>query len=358
MRSKSAKWTVLVVSSLLLVASGGVRAQDAVCAKPTEVAGFKTCADIAKAEEEGKLVIYSTDVEQGQAKIVAAFNAAFPKIKPSYVRALSASLYAKLQSERQAGQYLADIVNVDVVLANDFQKKNGYSRYVSPEMSAYRSEFRSKPEGYFTWAQLALAAIAYNPKLLAPDQAPKTWEDILNPKYEGTMNVKSSNSGVQHFVWYTVREVMGKDFWKGLAAQKPKAFDSYVQQYDRIVNGEDKIVIGAQYSGYLEFKAKGAPVEFVFPDKGVPASPQVWGIIDKSPNPQAARLFLDWFLSPVGQKVMQEALFLNSARDDAVSPPGGVAASKLKLLFPNDWNGFLGSKREFNAEWDRITGLR
>ncbi len=354
-----AKVLSLASAAALLIPVGGLsHAQDAVCSTPTEIAGFRTCADVAKAEQEGKLVIYSTDVEQGQSKIVAAFKASFPKIKPSYVRALSASLYAKLQSERQAGQYLADLVNVDVVLASDFLKKNGYAHYISPQMAAFRPEFKSKPEGYFTWAQLALAAIAYNPKLLLADQAPKTWADILNPKYAGMINVKSSNSGVQHFVWYTVREVMGKDFWKRLASQKPKAFDSYVQQYDRAVNGEDKIVIGAQYSGYLEFKAKGAPLEFVFPAEGVPASPQVWGIIDKAPNPQAARLFLDWFLSPVGQKVMQEALFLNSPRDDADPPPGGVAASQHKLLFPADWNGFLGSKREFNAEWDRITGLK
>ena len=132
---------------LALLGAANAQAQDAVCATPTEIAGFKTCADIAKAEQEGKLVVYSTDVEQGQAKIMAAFNAAFPKIKPSYVRALSASLYAKLQSERQAGQYLADVVNVDVVLANDFLKKKGYAQYVSPEMKAYRSEFKSKPEG-------------------------------------------------------------------------------------------------------------------------------------------------------------------------------------------------------------------
>src|SRR5215470_16686858 len=92
----------------MLFGTASAGAQDAVCVNPTEVAGFKTCADIAKAEQEGKLVVYSTDVEQGQAKIMAAFNATFPKIKPSYVRALSASLYAKLQSERQARQYLAD----------------------------------------------------------------------------------------------------------------------------------------------------------------------------------------------------------------------------------------------------------
>ena len=100
-------------AALLTLAAGLAHAQDAVCPTPTEIAGFRTCADVAKAEQEGKLVIYSTDVEQGQAKIVAAFNASFPKIKLSYVRSLSASLYAKLQSERQARQYLADLVNVE-----------------------------------------------------------------------------------------------------------------------------------------------------------------------------------------------------------------------------------------------------
>ena len=141
-------------------------------------------------------------------------------------------------------------------------------------------------------------------------------------------------------------------------AQQPRAFDSYVQQFDRAVNGEDKVVVGAQYSGFLEFKAKGAPLEFVFPAKGVPASPQVWGVIDRAPHPQAGRLFLDWFLSPVGQKVMQEALYLNSPRADAVPPPGGVSAANLKLLFPTDWEAFLSSRKAFAQEWDKATGLK
>lgn len=328
------------------------------CDRPQEIGGFKTCADIALAEQEGDLLVYSTDVEQGTAKILAAFNAQFPKIKTSYVRALSAALYAKLQQERQAGAYLVDVLNVDIVLANDFQKKNGYARYLSPELPAYKSEYKSKPDGFWVWGQIALAAIAFNPKTLSPDQAPKSWEDLLDPKYAGMINVKSSSSGVQHFVWYTVKEVLGPDYWPKFAQQKPRAFDSYVQQFERVVNGEDRIVVGAQYSGFLEFKAKGAPLEFVFPTKGVPASPQVWGVIDRSPHPQSARLFLDWFLSPVGQKVMQEALFLNSPRSDASPPPGGISAANIKLLFPSDWDAFLASRRAFSQEWDKATGVR
>src|SRR5262249_3101739 len=124
-------------------------AQETPCASPAQLQGFKTCADVAKAEQEGALVVYSTDVERGTAQILAAFRAIFPKINTSYVRAQSASLYAKLQSERQARAYLADVLNLDIVLSSDFQKKNGYSRYVSPEMSAYKPEYKSSPNGYW-----------------------------------------------------------------------------------------------------------------------------------------------------------------------------------------------------------------
>ena len=94
--------------------------------------------------------------------------------------------------------------------------------------------------------------------------------------------------------------------------------------------------MGAQYSGYIEFKAKGAPLAFVFPETGVPAVPETYGIVDQAPHPNAAELFMDWFLSPVGQKALAEALLLHSPRSD-VPPPGGadtVPLSKMKLLLP------------------------
>src|ERR1700687_6163463 len=56
------------------------------CDKPRQMEGFKSCADVAKAEAEGNFVLYSTDPEQGQVKLLASFNKMFPKIKTSYVR--------------------------------------------------------------------------------------------------------------------------------------------------------------------------------------------------------------------------------------------------------------------------------
>jgi hypothetical protein len=68
------------------------------------VKGFKTCADVAKAEAEGEIVLYTTDPEHGTVKMLAAFNELFPKIETNYIRLQAGALYQKLLSERQAKQ--------------------------------------------------------------------------------------------------------------------------------------------------------------------------------------------------------------------------------------------------------------
>src|SRR6476659_7473906 len=69
------------------------------CDNPRQMDGFKTCADVAKAEQEGALVVYSTDPEAPAEKELAKFRALFPKIKPTYLRLQAGALYAKLLTE-------------------------------------------------------------------------------------------------------------------------------------------------------------------------------------------------------------------------------------------------------------------
>ncbi len=362
------KTRVLAFVAVCILAAGGMggvgmaaagETAGGLCANPQKIQGFTTCADVAAAEREGAVVIYTPDVEQGTAKMLEAFHALFPKINTNYVRLQTGALYAKVQAERQARTYVTDVLNLsDIGLAFDFQKRNGYQRYISPEMAAYKPEFKSTPEGDWTWGSVNVGGISYNPKVVPPDQAPKSWEDLLDPKWKGSINVKTSNSGLQHFVWYMLTKELGAEYWQKLARQEPRAFDSYVQQYDRLVNGQDKVAECAQYSGFLEFKRKGAPLEFVLPARGVVAGPEVWGIVDNAPHPNAARLFLDWFLSPVGQKPFIDALLMHSPRTDVAPPPGAEPLSSFKLLYPSDWQDFLGSRNAFLRVWDAMVGRR
>src|SRR3954471_16254376 len=119
---------------------------------PQQLQGFKTCADLAKAEAEGEVVIYSTNPEAAAQKLLAVFRGQFPKIKTNYVLLQAGALYAKVLAERQAKSYLVDALQLsDMGMVLDFQKKGGYQRYVSPEMAAYKSEYKSEPVGHWVW---------------------------------------------------------------------------------------------------------------------------------------------------------------------------------------------------------------
>jgi iron(III) transport system substrate-binding protein len=349
----------LLAAALVALAAALGPSISLACDNPRQMDGFKTCADVAKAEQEGALVVYATDPEAASEAVLAKFHVAFPKINTTYLRLQGGALYAKLLSERQAHAYLADVLQPsDMSFAFDFQKRGGYMSYVSPEMAAYKLEYKSKPEGDWTWGALVIAGIAYNPNLVSAAEAPKTWLDAMNPKWGDAISVKVSNSGLQHVEWYVLRQLYGNDFWQKLAPLKPHAFDSYVQQFDRLVNGQDKVALTAQYSGYLILKAKGAPVEFVYPPDGLVATAEPWGLIKEAPHPEAAKLYLDWFLGVPGQTAGAQALYYNSLRPDVPPPPGGVNASQFKLLFPQDWHDFEQTHTQFVREWDKIAGLR
>ena len=130
---------------------------------PTKVLDFETRADVAKAEQEGEVIYYGHDGEAGIAVLLDAFRKDFPKIKTSYVRAQTGALYAKITAERSADRFGVDVLQLsDISPAIDFQKKGGWEQYVSPEYAAYKPEYQSTPAGYYGWAGVTFAGIAYN----------------------------------------------------------------------------------------------------------------------------------------------------------------------------------------------------
>lgn len=331
----------------------------AACDKPRQMDGFKTCANVEAAEKEGALVMYSPDPESNQTTLLNSFMAAFPKIKATYLRLQTGALYAKLMAERQAHTYQIDVLTLsDMTFALDFQKRGGWSRYESPELAAFTPEHQSKPEGYYMWAGIIIAGIAYNPTTLKPEDAPKSWKDLLNPKWKDVINVKVSNSGLQHEAWLMIKNIYGDDYWKQFGTLNPRAFDSYVQQFDRTVSGQDQVICTAQYSGYLQFKAKGAPIAFVNPTEGVIAAPLLTGAVDQAPHPEAAKLFMDWFTGVPGQQAYVNASALYSARTDVKPPAGGVPITEFKQLIPSDWDAFLKTHPAFVKEWNSMVGMR
>ncbi len=120
--------SMLAAAAALLLAPAAWA--DGVCEHPRQMDGFKTCANVEQAEKEGQFVLYSTDPESNMAQYLEAFHKMFPKIATNYVRLQAGALYAKVLAERQAHQYLADVMQItDMSFVLDFQKRNGYVPY-------------------------------------------------------------------------------------------------------------------------------------------------------------------------------------------------------------------------------------
>src|ERR1019366_5258861 len=100
------KSLLALMATAALLAGGPALAETGdLCAQPQEVQGIKTCADIAKAQAEGEVVIYSTNPEATAMKMLAEFHKLFPKIQTNYTRLQAGALYAKVTAERQAKTY-------------------------------------------------------------------------------------------------------------------------------------------------------------------------------------------------------------------------------------------------------------
>ncbi len=349
------------VAPMLQGSIGQAWAQGAAPArKATKVLDFMTGADVAKAEQEGEIVFYTHDSEPAGAAIIEAFTKDFPKIKGSYVRAQTGALYSKLIAERSAGRYTVDVVQFsDVATGLDFQKKGGYMRYVSPQVDAYAPEHLSNPVGDYFWIGLTIVGMSYNSDKVKADEAPKNWKDLLNPRWKNVMSVKQSTSGTQFAQWYELRRMYGEGFWKDFAKQRPRGFDSRAQIFDRLAKGDDKLCAMAEYAGYLLQKEKGSPLVFVAPPDGLVAAALVNGAVDKAPHPEAAKLFVDWLMSPRGQALYQNNKFIYyaSVRKDAPPMPGGVKLRDFKLLIPSDMAAFTAAQPAFLKEWNAMLGL-
>jgi iron(III) transport system substrate-binding protein len=85
--------------------------------------------------------------------------------------------------------------------------------------------------------------------------------------------------------------------------------------------------------------------------------PTVTGIVDRAPHPEAARLFVDWLLSPVGQAAYVKANYYYSLRKDVAAPPGGRPIAEMNVLVP-DWDESVATHGQYVKEWNALVGLR
>jgi iron(III) transport system substrate-binding protein len=284
----------------------------------------------ASAQVSGKLVLYTSQPNTDAQQTLDAFTAKHPGVEASFVRDGTPKVLAKLRAEVAAGQPQADVLLIaDSVTMEGLKQEGLLASYAAPAAAGYPAGTHDK-DGFWFSTKLITTGIVYNTK--APVK-PTSWLDLAKPEVKGQLQIPSpltSGAAMIHAVTLTANLKDGWKYYEALKANGTLAAGANGDILKAVAGGEKLYGFIVDYMPIRE-KAKGAPVEFVFPKEGVSAVTEPVAILKSSRNPAAARAFVDFILSPEGQALAARQGYV-PALPSAPLPAGYPARDAITVL--------------------------
>jgi len=274
------------------------------------------------AKKEGKLTFYTAGVlKQAVQPVINAFEKKYPFIKVEVWRADGGPVLSRALEEYKAGKYLVDVIEGTQNVMYVAEKAGLAQPFYSSNIAQLDEDAVMNAPGGGVYAaafRLSGYGVGYNTKLISKDQLPKSYQDLLDPKWKGKMVIVSGDTGVN---WASlIKNTFGEEFLKKLAKQE------FIVQtvmanalLDLIANGEYAISPTIIDSHVVERQKKGIPVAWV-PLEPVRVNLGQIMVARNAPNPHAALLFADFELTRQGGEIHLD-LGYNSFRKDL--PPLG-----------------------------------
>ncbi len=356
---RSKIWPLLTLVWVLILATGCIQQEAAPVPPqgsetlPVSQTEWETVEElIAAAEAEGgNLMVYSSMNIDDLEIILGQFQATYPFTRPEYYRASGDSMIQKALIEAQAGQQFADVFETQAFEVHRLMQEGLFDRFVAPESAAYPPQAKDA-DGYWTMDRINPVVIGYNTELVAPEDVPTRWEDLLDPRWRGLIGVEASDVELLSIMIQHWGEADALELWEGIAALDPGVVDGHTALAELVAAGEFAIAPNLYAYRVEDLKAKGAPIEWVKTEP-VFTYPQMVAVANGAPNPATARLFVNWLLSEAGQNAL-----LSVGRPPARPVADGGEASftaGLTLVFtaPADAENY-----DYYAEkWNSILGL-
>src|ERR1700716_3913453 len=251
---------------------------------------------VEAARKEAKVILYSSmDLPVGE-KLAKAFEGKFPGIAVQVERSGSERLFQRVDQEFSSNIRAADVINSSDASHFISWKKNGWlAPFVTEDIAQhFLPEFRD-PDGMSATSRIYLSSIAYNTNLVKPEDAPKSFADLLDPKWAGKMVKGHPAYGgtIMTTTFQLVRE-LGWEYFEKLSKQRVMQVQSSTDPPKKLALGERAIMAdGNEYNAVL-LKEAGQPVEPVYPTEGTPTISGPTGIFATAPPPKAARLVQAW----------------------------------------------------------------
>jgi iron(III) transport system substrate-binding protein len=310
---------------------------------------------VAAARREGKVAFYSAMDLPVSEKLAKAFEAKYPGVAVRVERSGSERIFQRVAQEMASNIHACDVINSADAAHFIVFKRNGWlAPFVSDEMAQqFPAQYRD-PDGLFITTRVWLSSLGYNSELVKPENAPKSFADLLDPKWAGKMvKAHPAYSGTIMTATFQIVRELGWGYFEKLATQRVMQVQSSTDPPKKLALGERAVMADGNDYNLIQLMDQGRPVVPIYPSEGTPTITGPSGVFASAPNPNAARLLQAFLHAREGQQLLVDFTGQHSVHGQVTDKPGHKKLSEIKLM-RDDPAGVEQAADEIKARYQKL----
>ncbi len=326
---KISRRTILKASGAAAV---GILSSSVLAAAPEPVAVAPALIEAAR--KEGKVVYYTSIDLPVSEPIARAFEAKYPGISVRVERTGAERIFQRVGQEYASNIHAVDVVNSSDAAHFIVWKRDGLlAPFVPEDVAKHYPADQQDPDGVFAGFRASLSVIGYNTNLVKAADAPKSFADLLEPKWAGKI-VKGhpAYSGTIMTATFEMVRDIGWEYFEKLAKQRVMQVQSASDPPKKLALGERSLMADGNEYVLFQVKESGGAVEAVYPSEGTPLIVSPNGVFKAAPNPNAARLFQSFCFSPECQELVVNKGCMRSLHAQVKDKPGRRPLGDIKVM--------------------------
>lgn len=345
-----------VLKASTISAAGMLFAEPLKAAAPPPTA--VTPALIEAARKEGKVSFYTALELNTAERLARVFEARYPGIAVRVERSGAERIFQRIAQEQGSGIKAVDIANsTDPAHYLDWKKNDWLAPYMPEDVAKHFPADQVDPDGMHATSCAWVESIGYNTNLVKREDAPKSYADLLDPKWQGKI-VKGhpGYSGAIMTATFVLARDLGWPYLEKLAQQKVMQVQSAADPPKKILLGERAVMADGNDYNLVLAKDQGKPVEVVYATEGSPLIIVPSGIFRGAPNPNAAKLFQSFFFGREAQQMLVDTFAHRSFHAQVKEKGAHIPLSDLKLL-KADPAAVQAQSEDIKARYSKLFGV-
>jgi len=306
----------------------GATVEETLAALNAKPAAERQTILVENAKKEGSVNFYAATNLRDTQEIVTGFNKFYPFVKVGITSLGGPGVLNKVTTEERAGVTIADVVTLTGGYVPELIEKKMLAKYRSPMVPFVRKGFVDS-DGYWPGVYAIGYTIIYNTKRVAQKDAPKRYEDLLEPRWKNNLVMDAEAHDLLAGLIDLWGEAKATSFLKQIAQDQKVTFSrqSHTFMTQLVATGEHDVIVDGYIHNAVALKEKGAPIDYVVMNPTIVRPPSIIAIVARAPHPYAAALFLDYHLSKEASEIMVKSQGRWAPRKDVpwtVEPQGDV----------------------------------